>query len=347
MASSLPPNTALTQLAPVPRRVAVIGAGIAGLTLARFLTERGVEVTVFEKEPHPGGRMSTYHQAGGTFDYGAQYFTARDPRFQHMVRTWVEQGHAAVWHGRFGTLKDGMVTPETAGPVRYVGTPCMSTVVQQLASRVDVRYGVQVTGVHREVDSWRLSTQAGDVLGPFEAVAAAVPAPEAISLLRRACKLAALQHRARMEPCWTVMVDFDTPVPLPLDGVFIQDSPLSWAARDNSKPGRPEGERWVLHATPDFSWEYLNEAPWFVASRLVEAFVLAARLEFQPRAAVAYRWLHARPSPEHFSGSFVDVKLGVGACGDWCAGSRVEAAFLSGMILAEQLALFLSERELD
>jgi hypothetical protein len=75
--------------------VAIIGAGLAGLTLARFLTGTGFPVKVFDKGRGPAGRMSTRRQAGGSFDHGAQYFTARDPGFQRMVATWVEQGLAA------------------------------------------------------------------------------------------------------------------------------------------------------------------------------------------------------------------------------------------------------------
>lgn len=335
-------NVTFRLLDPVSRRVAVIGAGPAGLTLARFLTEAGVAVTVFEMEPGPGGRLCTSHQEGGTFDYGIQYFTARAPGFQRMVRTWVEQGHAAVWRGRFGSLRDGTVTPELSGPERYVGTPCMSSVARQLASRVEVHYGVWVKSLRWEFDgTWLLTSAEGHDLGPFDAVAVAVPAPQAVLLLDMTTRAV---HHAHMEPCWAVMADFDEPVPLPLDGVFIHDSQLSWAARDNSKPGRPPGERWVLHATSKFTWEYLEDSPWFVASLLVEAFARVSRLELRPRMAVAYRWLYARPSPALNVGSLFDVRRGLGLCGDWCAGSRVEGSIRSGMALARQLAMFLSER---
>src|SRR5690349_3573169 len=84
-------------------RVAVIGAGLAGLTLARILTEMGLSVKVFDKGRSPAGRMSTRREDGSGFDHGAQYFTARDEGFQRQVETWVEQGIAAEWRARFGT----------------------------------------------------------------------------------------------------------------------------------------------------------------------------------------------------------------------------------------------------
>jgi dihydropyrimidine dehydrogenase (NAD+) subunit PreT len=44
--------------APTGRRVAVVGAGPAGLSVAHVLARSGVEVTIFEKEPRGGGLMT-------------------------------------------------------------------------------------------------------------------------------------------------------------------------------------------------------------------------------------------------------------------------------------------------
>lgn len=339
MASSLPPDSSPPSRTVTPLRVAIIGAGLAGLTLARFLTGTGFPVKVFDKGRGPAGRMSTRRQDGGTFDHGAQYFTARDPGFQRMVGTWVEQGLVAEWRGRFGSLEHGTVTPETEGPVRYVGVPGMNAVARQLASGVDLRCGVRVEHVRREAGAWALASESGESLGEFEVVVAAVPAPQAVPLLSGAPGLAARAAEVRMEPCWAVMASFDDPVPLPLDGVFLHGSPLRWAARDSNKPGRPPGERWVLHASAEFTREHLEEAPEAVAPRLVEAFARAAGVELRPREAVAHRWRYARAEPALTEGALFDEHTGLGACGDWCAGSRVEGAFVSAVALSRRIAV--------
>ena len=43
---------------PRPPHVTVVGAGIAGLAAATCLAERGVRVTVLDREPHVGGRLA-------------------------------------------------------------------------------------------------------------------------------------------------------------------------------------------------------------------------------------------------------------------------------------------------
>ena len=63
-------------------RVAVIGAGLCGAAAAATLVQSGYQVTVFDKGRAVGGRMSSKRTAAGYLDMGAQYFTARSPKFQ-------------------------------------------------------------------------------------------------------------------------------------------------------------------------------------------------------------------------------------------------------------------------
>ena len=56
-------------------KIAVIGAGITGLHLARQLSDV-FDVTVFEKSRGLGGRMCARRTEAHQFDHGAQYFTA-------------------------------------------------------------------------------------------------------------------------------------------------------------------------------------------------------------------------------------------------------------------------------
>lgn len=55
------------------KRVAVIGAGISGLSAAYELKRRGFDVVVLEKYDMPGGRMCTKDEGGLLFDMGADF----------------------------------------------------------------------------------------------------------------------------------------------------------------------------------------------------------------------------------------------------------------------------------
>ena len=57
------------------KKVAVIGAGIAGIASAIRLAHKGFEVSVFEANAYPGGKLSTFQLKGYRFDAGPSLFT--------------------------------------------------------------------------------------------------------------------------------------------------------------------------------------------------------------------------------------------------------------------------------
>jgi phytoene desaturase len=56
------------------KKVAVIGAGFAGLSAATYLAARGFDVTLFEKNALPGGRARKMEAQGFTFDLGPSWY---------------------------------------------------------------------------------------------------------------------------------------------------------------------------------------------------------------------------------------------------------------------------------
>ncbi|SER45367.1 phytoene desaturase [Salisediminibacterium halotolerans] len=56
-------------------RIAIIGAGPGGLAAAMILAARGMDVTIYEKQPYVGGRTSSFTDKGFTFDLGPTFFS--------------------------------------------------------------------------------------------------------------------------------------------------------------------------------------------------------------------------------------------------------------------------------
>ena len=66
-------------------RAIIVGAGLAGLTCAKVLSERGAHVTVFEASDGVGGRVRTDAVDGFLLDRGFQvYFTSYPVARRHL-----------------------------------------------------------------------------------------------------------------------------------------------------------------------------------------------------------------------------------------------------------------------
>ena len=309
-------------------RVGIVGAGIAGLACAEGLTARGHDVVVFDKGRGPGGRMSTRRfatsQGEAQFDHGAQYFTMRDPAFAAQVGTWAADGVVAPW--------------TAAGSGAYVGVPAMNSPVRELAGRHDVRWSASVTGVQRHDAGWGLRVGADEV-HDVDLVVIAVPAEQAAALLAdTAPDLAALAGAAVSEPCWTVMAAFSEPVAAERDcWSGSGEGVVGWAARNNAKPGRTGPESWVVQATSGWSRRHIDADADAVTADLVAALSTALGVALPARIGVAaHRWRFARSAPGG-PGVILDPERGLGLCGDWLIGPRVESAWLSGTRLAERV----------
>ena len=298
---------------------------MAGLACADAIRAAGHSVALYDKGRGPGGRMSTrrLQTALGEvpIDYGAQYLTARDPAFRQKVDAWARLGLVAPWRLAAGDA--------------WVGVPGMSAIIKHMASDHQVAWGHRITGMVRKGTGWWLLGETAEV-GPFDAVLLAIPAEQAAAVLSlHDFFMARTALMARSQPCWTGMFVFDRP----LDGVpsVIRDrGDLAWAARSSAKPNRPSPEAWTVQATAAWSGARLENGKDEIVEQLLTILAEAAGTAIpQPIAAMAHRWRHAL-SAGTGDGALWNPSLGLGVCGDWLLGPRVECAWLSGQMLARR-----------
>lgn len=319
-------------------RTAIIGAGIAGLRLAQRLARAGHAVRVFDKARGPSGRLATRRTDSAQFDHGAQYFTARDPRFLEHVESWLKNGVADEWRASIVELERGIYDAERRSQKRYVGTPRMSAIGRDLARGIPMELSSRILAVREEASTWAIDAEDGQRHVGFDLVLTAVPAPQATPLLAAAPALAERAEAARMLPCHALMVRFASDLAVPFDAAFVRSSGLAWVARNASKPGRASGASWVLHSTPDWSAAHLDTPSERVRDEMLGEFsdALGAALPDVSMAS-AHRWLHARAEGASASEALWDPELGLGACGDWVRGDRVEDAYVSAEELADAI----------
>ncbi|MEU4692500.1 FAD-dependent oxidoreductase [Actinoplanes sp. NPDC023714] len=93
------------------RRVAVVGAGMAGLGAARALADRGAEVQVWEARDRVGGRTHGVDLDGFTFDLGANWLQQYDDNALARLAEKLGLGVVATDFG------DPLVLGTAAGPV--------------------------------------------------------------------------------------------------------------------------------------------------------------------------------------------------------------------------------------
>jgi len=107
--------------------IALVGAGIAGLSAAARLRELGLRVRVLEKSRGLGGRSATRRIGRLGFDHGAQYLTVREPALEKALAPLIQREIVALWKPRVVRLApDGARSPGKEGR-RFVGVPGMST----------------------------------------------------------------------------------------------------------------------------------------------------------------------------------------------------------------------------
>lgn len=309
-------------------KVAIIGAGIAGLACAGALRSGGFEPVLFDKGRKPGGRLSSLQLDGMAWDFGAQFLLSGDGAFAAQVSAWRKAGLLAAWPGG----------PEGA----LVGVPAMSTLVAAQCAGHDVRFGVQVQRTEHDTDGWHVSGP-GWRDGPFAALVVATPAEQAAPLLSlHDLVMAREAAAARSNPCWTVMAAFAAPL-AGVPSVLRDAGPIAWAARNSSKPGRIGSECWVIQAGAEWSAQHLECEREDVAARLLGLFAGQTGCELPATTFLkAHRWRFALPYGQTGKAQW-NPSLRLGACGDWCMAGAIEGAWRSGTDLAARIIASLAE----
>ncbi len=290
------------------QRIAIIGAGLAGIAAARGLEDRGAEVTLFEKSRGLGGRCATKRWLGHAIDHGAQYFTLRDPLFENEVQA----ACAAVLHRIEGPVRD-----EHGDPLPDSGRWCHREGNSRLARDLSPGLTIRTASPVEE---------ARTLLDAFDHVVSTAPWPQT-------ARLFGIESAFEYLPCIAVVLAYAGEWIGATRATYAFSTPgepLAWTACENHKPGRVESGHTVIvaHLGEAFSREHLERAPEeypALVRQLVES-----RWEIPATALVdafGHRWRYARIADRL---ELPDLPPRLHYVGDALSRSRVEDAWLAG-----------------
>ncbi len=308
----------------------IVGAGMAGLSAAAELQRTGRDVVLIEKARAVGGRMATRRIGSATFDHGAQFFTARTPRFASAVAHWQEIGVATEWSRGF--------TEKPDGHPRWRGTPGMTAVAKQLSWDFEIFLETEIEALRRSKDHWIVETTAGENFRA-RAIILTPPVPQSLALLEageialspEAC---ARLTSIRYERCLAVMAVLAGPSRVPAPGGFAPAAgPIAWIA-DNQQKGISAEPAVTIHATHAFSLEH-----WERDRQESGQLLLSAAQEWLGADVTTFQvhgWRYSKPMEVDAQPcAILSESPPLVLAGDAFAGPRVEGAALSGWAAAK------------
>jgi predicted NAD/FAD-dependent oxidoreductase len=174
------------------------------------------------------------------------------------------------------------------------------------------------------------------------------PPPQSSALLADSAPEASAeiaQHRSL--PCLAVGAIFSR-TELSWKGIQApDDAVLTWIGNDSSKRPELHPDRTILmlHGSPDFSTVNASAPEEEITAALLRrASEMTSRDWVSPSEVFLQRWRYALPAPgETPRGPAVySAPAPLVVAGDWCAGGRIEGAWLAGRDASDQLLALLS-----
>ncbi len=334
--------------------IAVIGAGMAGLSCAQRLRQAGYSVAVVEKSRGAGGRVATRRVQGTRADHGARYLEPQGDAVQELIDVLVDRDILKLWTDTVWEFRQGELS---ASPNScYIAPAGMNAVGKYLAQDLEIWCGRRVQAIFTtDNQMWHLSLEVTD--GNLEraqeliakAVVVAIPAPQALMFLNSEIglqpdfldKLRSVEYDA----CITVMAGYPAAKQQDLSLLnpqwksvsFLDDADLAWVGLDSSKRLDSQQPVFVVHSSANFAEKYLESTDLpTVGQQLLDRTSehLIPWLK-QPEWLQVHRWRYAFcRNPLPVSCLPAAATLPLVCAGDLCGENQIDGALRSGLAAA-------------
>jgi len=317
-------------------KIAIIGAGISGLTIATKLQEKGIHVQVFDKGKGVGGRMSSRRTDWGYIDHGTQYFGLTNPEFHDFINIYGDI--LKPWQGSFAVWKDGNFQEIISDKIKYVPIKAMNNLCKYLGADITVKLETKICKLVRENQEWTLIDDNDHRYPGYDFVIVTAPPSQTANLLSSHTPVVQEIKNIEMLPCYSLMIIPCDRIKLPFDGVKIDHPVLGWISNNDSKPLREDKGAIVIQSNFNYAQNNLETDREEVSQVLLEATAQLFDLKFSSfKYKSLHLWRYAIPAQSQSKDYFYDQSNGLGVCGDWCSSGKVEGAFASANALANIL----------
>ncbi|MBD2042030.1 NAD(P)/FAD-dependent oxidoreductase [Microcoleus sp. FACHB-672] len=345
--------------------VAVIGAGMAGLTCAQLLHQAGYSTIVLEKSRGLGGRVATRRVQEIRADHGGRYLEPKGQHLRRLVHILSAHNIVELWTDKTYIYDENKgltpAAPSSWCPY-YVAPAGMNAVGKFLATGLEIWLSRRVLAMTpTDQGIWQLLLESPDTLDKMlqpqevnaRAVVMAIPAPQAVTILEPMqtelpADFIANLRSVEFEPCLSVIAGYSPYRQQDLAQreiawktvVFPHDDQLAWIGWDSSKRTDSQMPVFVANSSASFAQDYLEAEDLQPAGQMLLDRA-GEYLNFwlnSPDWLQVHRWRYAfvsRPIPETYLAAATPVP--VVCCGDWCGGNQIEGALESGKAAAEQI----------
>ncbi len=301
-------------------KVAIVGAGTAGLACARTLVDAGHEAVVFEKSRGFGGRVTTRRKDGFVWDTGAGYIEAE--MLPHLPPDGLTRIDKPVWV----VGEDLTPRPDRETGPRYAYVGGNNSLGKGLAAGLTI---------HRETRIESLVPLRNE----YDAVVLTAPIPQTRDLLATVSEARDLGEVA-YRSCLAVALGYEGAAPdVPYVSLMARDLPLGWLSLESTKcPGRaPEGCcSFVAQLGETFSVEnYAVEADDLIA--LAAGYVQRLYGLECPIVSDVMRWRFSQPTVlgDFDKANPPDTRILVAS--DGLTGGKIHHAYAAGLKAAQRL----------
>lgn len=335
--------------------IGIIGAGISGLVAGRLLAQGGHEVTVFEKDPSLGGKLSTLKlgKDGKTLvDNRVACFPVSDPIFKEFVNELTEKNILSKWADYFPFHDGEEVFDNYPGHENrdYFAAPDgINNVTNYLSRWVDIVLNESVGGFtfignnRHKKKAWMINLSSFNVF-EFDAIIVAVPAIQAFGLIETSQDETDVRalikdlDRIEYDNCFSLSVGYKNQEVPKWKGIESQHNNISWISNESSKRQSNEEMALVIQSSQAFFHEHKNDPVEKIVQNLLNsAAEIAGEWIEQPEWSHLDSWMYKK-TRNPLDVPFVEVKSEDGPLaliGDYFEGNDIEAAYLSGYKLAE------------